>query len=450
VSLEGEAVPDDRDDDRLFEQPFSRRELFRKAGLAGLALPPAAALLAACGKAAPVTSIGGSTPSGPNASSNPYGTGGIAGAPYPLARPDHPVTWNILADNPAVKDGLSPESGPLKVFGYGDYIYKKVLNAFEKKYNTKVQWTAFTTPEEMVSKLQTGATQFDVIVTVTLENVGKLIAGKLIQPINHNYLPNLTNIWQTLQSPFYDKESRYTVPYTVYTTGIGVYTPLVPEDVANMPNPYDVLWDPKFKGKAYLLNGARDAISAALLRRGIKDVNTTDATVLNQAKQDLLQGSQAMNWKFDHTDYNELGQFAVHNTWSGQVAYYQYYLPQGVKIDQFLYVWPPKTPSKKPGLISNDVFAIPKTAKNPVLAHSLIDFVLQQDNAISNYGYEGYQPPLNFIQPDQIVSQGLVPENLKNIVITEQDFPLGVTELEITPAANQMWESIYQQVTGGA
>ena len=436
-------MPEGTEDTGFADSGFSRRELLRKAALAGIALPPAAA----CGKSSPTPSGSQATTSGPT---NEFGSGGIAGAPYPLARPDHPVTWNILSDNQPIKDGLSAESGPLKVFGYGDYIYKKVLNAFQKQYNTKVQWTAFTTPEEMVAKLRTGATQFDIIVTVTLENVGKLIAGKLVQPINHTYLSNFSSIWQTLQSPFYDRESRYTVPYTVYTTGIGVYTPLVSEDVANLPNPYDVLWNPKYKGKAYILNGARDAISVALLRRGIKDVNTGDPTILNQAKQDLLQGSQVMNWKFDHTDYNELGQFAVHNTWSGQVAYYQYYLPKGITIDKFLYVWPPKTPSQKPGLISNDVFAIPKTAKNPVLAHKLIDFVLQQDNAISNYGYEGYQPPLTFIDPDKIVSQGLVPENLKNIVITEDDFSLGIPELEITPQANQMWESIYQQVTGGA
>jgi spermidine/putrescine-binding protein len=28
-------------------------------------------------------------------------------------------------------------------------------------------------------------------------------------------------VWSSLQSPWYDQESRYTVPYTVYTTGIG-------------------------------------------------------------------------------------------------------------------------------------------------------------------------------------------------------------------------------------
>ena len=70
--------------------------------------------------------------------------------------------------------------------------------------------------------------------------------------------------------------------------------------------------------------------------------------------------------------------------------------------------------------------------------------------AISNYGYEGYQPPLNFIEPDKIVAMKLVPANLKNIILTEEDFPLGVTELELTPAVTKMWQTIYQQVTGGA
>jgi len=85
-----------------------------------------------------------------------------------------------------------------------------------------------------------------------------------------------------------------------------------------------------------------------------------------------------------------------------------------------------------------------------VLAHKLIDFVLEETQAISNYGYEGYQPPLNFIEPDKIVAMKLVPANLKNIILTEEDFPLGVTELELTPAVTKMWQTIYQQVTGGA
>jgi spermidine/putrescine transport system substrate-binding protein len=426
---------------------ISRREFLRRSAASAVAFPTAAAILAACGGNG---GDGGPT-GGATGGAGAVGTGGIPGGPYPLARQDAPVTWTIFDDNPPIEDGLQPEAGPLKIFGYNDYIWKKVRNRFEDELGAKIQYTVFDTPEEMVAKVQSGTADFDLIVTVTLDNVGKLVAGKLIQPLNHSYLPNFEkNVWPSLRSPYYDRESRYTVPYTLYTTGITWRNDKVTEDIAAMDNPYDALFDTEHAGKVHLLNGARDTISVALLRNGVTDVNTEDAAVLDQAKQTLLEGVDAMNWKFDHTDYNELGQFDIHHTWSGQVAYYQYYLPEGLTIDKFSYVWPPRGAGRAPGLLQDDVFAIPTASKNPVLAHAMIDFLLDESNGIDNYSYEGFQPPLNAIEPDRIVDMELVPPNLANIVITEDDFSVGLATLELTPQGTQAWQSIYQEVTGGA
>jgi spermidine/putrescine transport system substrate-binding protein len=421
------------DSRRQGPDPISRREFLRRAGMAGIALPSAAAILAAC-------SSGGSS-----------GTSGTPTA-LPLARPDNPVTLPT-ADNPMIKDGLQPESGPLKIFGYNDYIYKKVRNAFAEKFNTDVQYTVFDTPDEMVEKLHSGSVDADVIVSVTVDNLGKLAAGKLIQPLNHSYLTNFSNVWNVLQSPFYDVNSQFSVPYTVYTTGIAYRNDIVKTDVAAMANPYDIHWDTKYAGRSHLLNGSRDPIAMALLHAGFDDVNTGDTTQLDTAKQDLLDGVDKVNWKFDHVDYTEItsgASWAVHQTWSGQAAYYQYYLPKGLDISAFTYVWPPKADAKFPGMISNDMLSIPRVAKSPVLAHEMINFLLDAKNAETNYSYEGYQPPLNSIEPDAIVAKGLIPPSQKNIIITEEDFPLGVSELELTPAVTQQWQQIYQEVTGGA
>jgi spermidine/putrescine transport system substrate-binding protein len=240
------------------------------------------------------------------------------------------------------------------------------------------------------------------------------------------------------------------VPYTVYTTGIGYRNDIVTGDVAAMDNPYDILWDATYAADGvHLLNGARDTLAAALLRMGA-DVNTDDPDVLDQAKQMLLDGVDTMNWKFDHTDYSELGTFAIHQTWSGQVVYYQYYLPNDLTIEQFSYVWPPKASGGQAGIITNDMFAIPKGAQSPVLAHAMIDWLSDAANAQLNYSYEGFQPPINDVTPDSILSEGLVPENLANVLIIEKDFALGVQELELAPATNQLWQQIYTDVTGGA
>jgi spermidine/putrescine transport system substrate-binding protein len=313
----------------------------------------------------------------------------------------------------------------------------------------------FDTPEKMVAKVQTNGADFDLIVTVTVENVGKMAIGKLLQPLNHNYLPNWdANAWPQVKDPFFDKGSQYTVPYTVYSTGIGYQNDKVTDDIGAMDNPYDVLWDPKYAGQTHLLNGSRDTLAAALCRMGA-DVNTSDPKVLDAAKTMLLDGVSSMKWKFDHVDYNELGNFSIHQTWSGQLTYYQYYLPKGLDISKFTWVWPPTSSSGKEGIVTTDLFAITKGAKNPVLAHEMINYLWEPDNALLNYSYEGFQPPINQYDAQQQIKKGIVPKNLANTLVTQDDFPLGqdptkVQELELEPSVTQTYQQIYQQVTGGA
>jgi spermidine/putrescine transport system substrate-binding protein len=418
--------------------PLSRREFLRRAGATGIAIPSLAAILAACG--------------GDNGGGGGGGGGATGGTPQlQLASPDNPVTLPVPDSNQPIADGLDPESGPLKIFGYNDYIWKKVLNQFTDQYGAEIEYTVFDTPEEMVAKLQSGSGAFDLIVSLTVENVGKLATAELIQPLNKSYIPNFANVWDVFNDPFYDKGAQFTAPYTVYTTGIGYRNDVVTDDVAGMANPYDLLWDTTYASQGvHLLNGSRDTISAALLRMGA-DINTTDADVLDQARQMLLEGVDTMNWKFDHVDYTELGNFVVHQTWSGQMAYYQYYVKgSGTTIDQYSYVWPPKDSGSGEGIITNDMLAIPKSAPNPVLAHTMIDFLLDNEHGYTNYSYEGYQPPLNDVTPEKILSDGLVPQNIANILLTTEDFPLGTPQLELPPAANQQWQQIYTEVTGGA
>jgi spermidine/putrescine transport system substrate-binding protein len=417
--------------DRIGAGGLSRREFLRRAAAAGIAVPSLAAILAACG--------------GDDGS----GATGATGSESKFARPDNPVTLPVTADNPAIADGLGPESGPLKIYGYSDYIWKKVRNRFADQYDVDIEYTVFDTPEEMVSKVNSDGASFDLIVSVTLENVGRLANGGLLQPLNKSYIPNFSNVWGILQDPYYDLGSQYTVPYTIYTTGIAWRNDLVSEDIASMDNPYDILWNTDYANQTHLLNGSRDLLATALLRKN-EDVNTTDQQVLDQAKQDLLDGVDAMNWKFDHVDYNELGDWTIHETWSGQAVYYQYYLPKDLSIEQISYVWPPQTGTGMKGIAMNDVFAIPKGAASPVLAHTMIDFLLDPTNALDNYSYEGYQPPISQFDNEKVIADGLVPPNLENVLIVEDDLDQGVQELELSPEATQEYQQIYTEVTGGA
>src|SRR5262249_31703501 len=159
--------------------------------------------------------------------------GGTSNAtPFPLARPDNPVTWPLYDDNPAIASGLAPEKGAtLKIYNWEDYLWPKMAKEFGEQFDCRVEMTTFGGVDEAIAQLRTGQADFDVYFPDP-SLIGKLIYGKLIQPINLSYIPNLENVWPNLQDPFYDKGSQYSVPYVIYTTGVAWRTDHVPDDIA--------------------------------------------------------------------------------------------------------------------------------------------------------------------------------------------------------------------------
>ena len=156
----------------------------------------------------------------------------------PLPRPNNPVTWPVFKDNPPITSGLPPESGAtLQIYNWVAYVNQACLNNFAKKYNCKVQLTTFNTMNEALAKLRSGLS-FDVFMGVTVDVLGQLIESKLIQPLNHSYIPNISQAWPDFTNPFYDRGWQYTVPYTIYTTGISWRKDLVHENPYAMRNPW--------------------------------------------------------------------------------------------------------------------------------------------------------------------------------------------------------------------
>ena len=163
-----------------------RRTFIKQASLAAAGLS-ASGLLAACGSTAP---------SGGSSTAASLGPGGL-----PLARPYRPVTLPIYADNKPIASGLVPEKGPLQFYNWIAYINPTVVKSFEKKYGVKVQISTFTTIDEAVAKLSSGQVQFDVFVP-ELVFLERLAVGKLLQPLNLSYIPNLqANVWPSLHEP---------------------------------------------------------------------------------------------------------------------------------------------------------------------------------------------------------------------------------------------------------
>ena len=70
----------------------------------------------------------------------------------------------IYPGNPRIPSGLEPESGPLQLYNWAEYVNEAVLKSFEKKYGVEVQLSTFSTLDEAVAKLAAGAVGYDVFV----------------------------------------------------------------------------------------------------------------------------------------------------------------------------------------------------------------------------------------------------------------------------------------------
>jgi spermidine/putrescine transport system substrate-binding protein len=422
----------------------SRRSLLQWAALAGLG--GTAAGLAGCARSTAAASSAAAT------AGSGAGSGGASAAPtLQIASPDHPVTWPIAAGNQPIAAGLTPERGAtLELYNYADYLDPGAVKSFEakyKQYGVKVRVSTFNDTSEALTKLRSGSVPFDVYFP-SYDDLGKLTTAGLIRPLNHTYLANIANVWPQFQNPFYDGEWRYSVPYTVYTTGIAWRADRVTEDIGARPNPYEVFWDPRYAGRISVLDDYREAQSMVLLREGDSDVNTGDDAALAKVRTDLLAMTAATRPKITITQYTELpeGKLDISHAWSGDAVNMVSYLPKGTSPGILRYWFP----SSGKGLVNNDLMVVLLGGKNPVLAHLFLDHMLGKDVALANFSFIGYQPPQVSINPKQLVADQYLPANLASAAVLPDWFGSGYRTLELPPDVESKWQANWTEFKAGA
>ena len=413
---EGWVAPGVRRTLRAEQSLLSRRQLLR-AG-AGVAL---GAMLAGC------------------SSTNPAGS---ASGP-PLPRQDRPVKWPIYSDNRAIASGLEPEkNATLQLYNWVAYINESVVKSFCKKYNCNAQVTTFNTMEEALAKLSSGELKVDVFFP-TVSVLGQLVAAKLIRPLNHSYLSNITNAWPDYLNPFYDQGWQYTTPYSIYTTGIAWR-----KDKVNLAPSWNMPWQAgRYRGKVAVLDDYRESLSLALLHAGNTNLNTTSTPQIQAAGAALQQLSRLTDVRIDNNDYTDVptGKTWIHLAWSGDMAVSNQYLPKGTSVDTIGYWFP----SNLKGPVANDLMVNMAGGENPVLAHKFIEYMLDVDNALENFSYVGYMQPLTAVTPQRLVSEKLMVPQLTSTVVKEDYFRHGLFQLELPAAANAVWESTWNTFSKG-
>ncbi|MFN2290964.1 MAG: PotD/PotF family extracellular solute-binding protein [Anaerolineae bacterium] len=303
------------------------------------------------------------------------GLAGCGSTPEPAAPTAAPTS-----EGPAPEPTSPPLAEELHVYNWSEYIDPAIYDEFEQEFGVKVIEDTFASNEDLLAKLQAGATGYDIIVPSDYM-VTIMRELDLLTALDYGNIPNFANIDPKFLDPPYDPSNTYCVPYQWGTTGIGYDSEVFEE----APASWAYLFDPEMAGpyanQMSMLNDAREVFAAALKYLGYS-LNTTNEQELEEAKQLLIQ-QKAWVSTYDSEGFEDLlaaGETVLAHGWSGD------FFMAAEEAEQVWYVIP-----EEGGVIWTDNLCIPKSAPNKYTAEVFIDFLLRPEIGaqITNYTWYG-------------------------------------------------------------
>ncbi len=268
--------------------------------------------------------------------------------------------------------------GTLKIYNWGDYINKEVIEKFEEEYNVEVIYDEFSTNEDMYAKLKAGGVNYDIVIPSEYM-VEKMKNEGMLMKIDFDKLSNYEYMDEQFRTTKYNKALGYSIPYMWGTVGIVYNKDFVKEDVDS----FSILWDKKYKKQILMLDSQRDSIGVALKLLGYSS-NSVNDYELNLAKKKLIeQKPLVLSYVNEEVKDILIGNEAFLTVaWSGDANYMKKY------NKSLRYVIP-----KEGSNMWIDSMVILKNSKNYDLALKFIDYMLRPDVALKNCEFTGYLTP---------------------------------------------------------
>ncbi len=319
-----------------------------------------------------------------------------------------------------------PEAGPLRIFNYPDYVNPDVVAAFEAKYGVKVEITTFDVDTEAITKLANGAVEVDLHHSAAPNSLDRLIAGGLLQPLNKSYLPNFANVLDSFNDPWYDPGAMYTVPYTVFSTGIGYRADRIDPAVVEAAG-WDILWDPTYKGVTSILDDYRE---------GLVDGDAAQAASPTSTPPTRPSSTRPAPTCVELTDLDEhqgqhrglqgrpRGRHRPRPHVERRHARRRLLVPaRGHRRLGARLVVPEPTASASSTTTAWRSRPTPRTRCSPTSTSTTCS---TPPTPRQNFAWNGYLPPIKGLDADYLIGQGYVPENLRAAVLTDDIIAKGL------------------------
>jgi spermidine/putrescine transport system substrate-binding protein len=268
-------------------------------------------------------------------------------------------------------------SGVVNVYNWTNYIDPRELKRFTAETGIEVILDTYDSDETLLAKLQSGATDYDVIVPSGYM-VQQMVDLGLLQNIGVASFPNGGNIKPDLVDVYWDSGRNYTAPWNYGTTGIACNFAAEPgcENIKS--------WNDYFTaglGKMDSLKDQVEVVSAALRATGVAadDLCTTDKAKYNAAEELLAGFKPAVIETDGGIDRVEAGTSNVRHAWNGSA----HRMSQENPDVKFIY------PSEGVNLWADNL-AVPVGAPNLDNAKIFINWMMDPKAAGAQSNFSGY------------------------------------------------------------
>jgi spermidine/putrescine transport system substrate-binding protein len=146
------------------------------------------------------------------------------------------------------------------------------------------------------------------------------VSEEYVQKLDKSLIPNMDNLVDAQQSPGFDPNRDYSLPWLTGMDGIAWNEEITGGPVTSISQ---LLTDPKLKGRVTMLSEMGDSLGLVLLDNGDDPANVSDEAFDRAIKavQAAVDSGQVL--KFTGNDYGQplaRGDFAACVAWSGDVA----------------------------------------------------------------------------------------------------------------------------------
>jgi spermidine/putrescine-binding protein len=159
-------------------------------------------------------------------------------------------------------------SKTMRFMSYGgswqEALTTAAIKPFEDKYGVQVLQESYDSEAELIAKMKAAGPGAYDVVTVNESGLYLGVKQDVLEPLRLDNIPNYANIVKVLQKPTYDPgPGIHSVPDVFGSSAIVYNTKHV-----DKPTSWDVLWDPRYKGRISLRDAAIYRVFITAIRLG--------------------------------------------------------------------------------------------------------------------------------------------------------------------------------------